>query len=685
MGGVRDGRTVIHFLSVARALSVPLLRDVARDGLSPYLAQHVDNPVQWWLWGEDALAEATRRDCPIFLSVGYAACHWCHVMAHESFQDVALATQLNKGFVAIKVDREERPDLDQLYMAATQLIGGHGGWPMSVFLLPDGRPFTAGTYYPPVDRHGQVGFGTLLSAVGTAWRQRRADVDAQARAVHDSLSREIAFIEHLAPRAEPLDLESIRRALAAEITTTTDADGGSSAPRFPRPSYVEALLASGDADARDTAKRILSVISRRGLFDHLGGGFARYSVDAKWHVPHFEKMLSDQALLARTYFVAARLNENFAPFADVARRTVQFVYDNLRVNAGYAASLDADAGGVEGSHITWTPHDVDAVLRNASLERFTDEVLARYTITGGGDIEGASVPRLAENAAFTPSTVLEPAIDVLSVARQARPQPTRDDKVILEWNAMFARALFASRDEALVRDAMGLLESLATSHFQRGHWWRTESCRDYATAADVAWLTDAYVDAFEVAGDDAWLTRAYDAASYLIEHYWDGPVPSARSPHEGGGVFSTSDQCVDLFTRPKEIFDGATPSSHAVATSALARLALCRGDQDLMVIAERLVELGAELIATHPRAVVDLVAAASVVNGLEVVIPGESNALSDHVRSLPMLRGVIITGSGTSPLLVGRQEGLAYVCHAGSCERPVASVAELANLLSEAQ
>ncbi len=659
---------------------MPLLRDVSRAGLSPYLAQHVDNPVQWWLWGEDALAEATRRDCPIFLSIGYAACHWCHVMAHESFEDVNLATRLNEGFVAIKVDREERPDLDQLYMAATQIVNGHGGWPMSVFLLPDGRPFTAGTYYPPVDRHGQVGFGTLLDAVSTAWRTRRGDVDVQARALQESLSREIAFIEHLAPRPEPLDLELIRRTLAAEITLATDADGGTSSPRFPRPSYVDALFASPDPAELEAAKRILSVMSRRGLFDHLSGGFARYSVDAQWRVPHFEKMLSDQALLARTYFMAAR-HDGFAAFAEVARRTVQFVFDNLRVDAGYAASLDADAGGVEGSHITWTPQSVQTVLRDAGLGEFTNDILARYTITEDGDIEGANVPRLSQDAPFTPPLELEPAIEVLSRARQSRPQPSRDDKVILEWNAMFARALFASRDEDLTRDAMVLLESLEATHFQRGHWWRTESCRDYATACDMAWLCDAYVDAFEVAGEDTWLTRAYDAASYLIEHYWDGPVPSARSPHEGGGIYSTSDQCADIFARPKEIFDGATPSSHAVTTSALARLALCRGDQELMVIAERLVELGAELIATHPRAVVDLVAAAGLVNGVEVVVPGGANALSDHVRSLPMLRGVVITGSGGSPLLVGRQEGLAYVCHAGSCERPVATVAELRDLL----
>jgi hypothetical protein len=602
-------------------------------------------------------------------------------MAHESFEDPTLAALLNENFVAIKVDREERPDLDQLYMAATQLIDGHGGWPMSVFLLPDGRPFTAGTYYPPVDRHGQVGFGTLLSAVSTAWRTRRGDVDSQARAVEESLSREIAFVEHLAPRTTPLDLANIRVALALEIAESTDADGGESAPRFPRPSFVDALLADANDTSRDAARRILRAMSRRGLFDHLGGGFARYSVDAQWHVPHFEKMLSDQALLARTYFLAARESEDFAPFAEVARRTVRFVQEELRATAGYATSLDADAAGVEGSHITWTVGEVQFALREAGLDSDLEQVLTRLTIRAPGDLEGRSVPRLADDADFTPPRALLQALDALEASRRRRPQPTRDDKVILEWNAMFARALFASRDPAMISDSMALLVSLESTHFQRGHWWRTESNRDYATAADVAWLIDAYVDAYEIAGDDAWLTRAYDAASYLVEHYWDGPVATARSPHDGGGVFSTSDQCVDLFTRPKEIFDGATPSSHAVATRALARVALCRGDQNLMAIAARLVQIGAELLATHPRAVPDLVAAAGLVNGLEVVIPGEANALSDHVRSLPMLRGVVITGSGSSPLLAGREAGLAYVCTAGSCQRPVGTVDELTVVL----
>ncbi len=660
---------------------MPRLSQLPRDALSPYLAQHRDNPVDWWTWGGDALAEAARRDCPILLSVGYAACHWCHVMAHESFEDPVIAGILNEHFVAVKVDREERPDLDQLYMAATQLIAGHGGWPMTVFLLPDGRPFTAGTYYPPVERHGQVGFATLLDAIARAWTDRRSEVEAQARALQSALAREVAFVEYLAPRAEALDLASIRHELGRDIAGATDADGGQSAPRFPRPSYVDALYAAGDAASVAAARRVLDAMSRGGLFDHLAGGFARYSVDARWRVPHFEKMLSDQALLARCYFRAARREGPTSPYAAVARRTVDFVRRELRVADGFAASLDADAAGVEGSHVTWTRAEVVSVLHDAGLDRDAPALLRRLCIGPPGDLDGRSVPRLDPESPFIAPAPLAPALDALLIARQRRAQPTRDTKVILEWNAMFATALFASRDEELVAEALALVASLGESHYHQGQWWRTESRRDLATAADVAWLLDAMVDAFEATGDDRWLARAEEVARYLVEHYWDGPVPSSRDPRVGAGVVATSDLCTDLFTRPKDVFDGATPSSHAVATRSLARLALCRGDQDLMALAERLVDLAGELLATHPRAVVDLVEAAGFVEGVEVVVPGEPNELSRAVRSIPMLRGVLISGDGSSPLLHGREPGLAYVCERGVCQRPVGSVAELMALL----
>ncbi len=661
---------------------MPLLRDVKDQLGSAYLLDHVDNPVEWRTWSEATLFEADRLDRPIFLSVGYAACHWCHVMAHESFEDERIAAYLNEHFVPIKVDREERPDVDALYMAATQLVSGHGGWPMSVFLLPDGRPFMAGTYYPPVDRGGHVGFARLLEALHDAWVNQRSLIEDQAEELSRSLAREVHFIDYLTPVEDAIDLRAVRERLREELLDRVDAEGGfGAAPKFPRPSYVEALLHFEDATSRDAVARTLDAMSRRGLYDHFGGGFARYSTDATWHVPHFEKMLSDQALLARCYLDAALVFENEA-WRAVALDTLGFVVRDLSVEGGFASSLDADAHGVEGSHVTWTPEEVRQVLGDHGLEDLLGASLRRWRIEREGAFEGRSIPRLAEGEAFLTPSPLDPARRALIAARASRVQPARDEKVILEWNAMAASALLRSGEPAFEARGLALLASLSRTHYRDDTWWRTERLEAHASASDVAWFIDALVDAFELSGDSNWLDDAVKVADFFLSHYWDGEVPTAADPTLGGGVFSQSDLVVDLRTRPKEIFDGATPSAHAVATRALARLALCRGDSELLVVAQRLVTLAAGLLVTHPSAVPDLVAAAGyALDGVEVVIPGDPGALARHVRSLAMPRTVLITGRGDSPLLSGRDEGLAYVCRGGVCERPVASGEELDTLL----
>jgi hypothetical protein len=658
---------------------MPLLRDV-RDHLgSSYLLDHADNPVAWHTWSDDTLDEATRVDRPIFLSIGYAACHWCHVMAHESFEDPDVAALLNEYFIPIKVDREERPDIDALYMAATQLVSGHGGWPMSVFLFPDGRPFMAGTYYPPVERYGQPSFTALLTAMHDAWASRRDEVERQADELARAMSREVSFIDHLTPFSDTLDLAASRRRLRDELVERVDVDGGfGDAPKFPRPSYIEALLAFSDVGACSAVERTLEAMSRRGLYDHLRGGFARYSVDGEWHVPHFEKMLSDQALLARAYLRAARAMPGHVEWRDVALHTIDFVLSDLAVENGYASALDADAGGVEGSHVTWTPQEVATALQADELEVDLAAALRRWRITGPGEFEGRSIPRLADHEPFTTPNGLLGARDALRRARELRVQPSRDEKVILEWNAMFASALLQSGVADYVDRGTDLLTFLHRTHFADGVWWRTQSLTAYAGASDVAWMIDASIDAYEVTGEDTWLRDAAHCASYLLAHYWDGTVPTSRLAHEGGGLFSISDLVTDLSTRPKEIFDGATPSSHAVACRALARLALCRGDDETLVVAQRLVELAGSLLVNHPGAVPDLVEAAGfALDGVEVVVPGPENDLSRLVRSRHLPRAVLVTGSGTSALLARRHAGLAYVCRAGVCQLPVASVEEL--------
>jgi uncharacterized protein YyaL (SSP411 family) len=654
---------------------MPLLRDLRHELGSSYLLDHVDNPVSWRTWSQDTLDEAVRSDRPIFLSVGYAACHWCHVMAHESFEDDGIARLLNEYFIPVKVDREERPDVDALYIAATQLVAGHGGWPMSVFLLPNGKPFMAGTYYPPTDRGGQVGFGRLLLGLHDAWVNQRELVERQAGELASALSREVHFVDHLAPFDETLDLAAIRQHLREELIGQVDADGGfGTAPKFPRPSFVEALLEFDDPEARAAVTRTLDSMSRRGLYDHLEGGFARYSVDANWHVPHFEKMLSDQALLARC-FLRASLTLGRPDWREVALDTLDFVARDLRRDDGYASSLDADAGGVEGSHVTWTRGEVEEALEESGQRDLLNDALARWRIETPGEFEGRSIPRLRDGEPFTTPPTLALAHAALVKRRGSRVQPSRDEKVILEWNAMIATAFLRSGVHEVETLGIDLLRSLATSHFTNDTWWRTERRQAHATASDVAWLGDAMIDAFELTGDDEWLHAANDVARYVIDHYWDGPVPTTTSPHDGAGVFSQSDLVSDLSTRPKEIFDGATPSAHAVSTRALARVALCGGDHQLLVVAQRLVELAGSLLVSHPSAAPDLVAAAGyALEGVEVVIPGVPGDWAHHVRSMAMPRTVLITGSGTSPLLSGREKGLAYVCRGGVCALPVSSL-----------
>ncbi len=661
----------------------PRLRDDPDALGSLYLRQHLDNPVDWWAWGEDALAEARRLDRPVFLSVGYAACHWCHVMAHESFEDPDVARVLNERFVPIKVDREERPDVDALYMAAVQLSSGHGGWPMSVFALGDGRPFLAGTYYPPRDRGGLVGFGRLLAAVSQAWSEQRPLVEAQADELAGALEREVRLTDHLSPSTDLIDLAAARRGLRDALVERADHDGGfGPAPRFPRPSYLRALFEFDDPLARAALTDALEAMARRGLYDHLDGGFARYSVDAAWHVPHFEKMLSDQALLARCYLEASRVAAR-DQWRQVGLATLDFVERALRTPAGYAAALDADAAGLEGGHVTWTPGEVREALSGEPPD-VVEAALARWTIIAPGDLEGRSVPRLGDGEPFATPPALEHAARLLAEARAQRPQPARDDKVVLEWNAYLAQALLAAGSEPYHSRALELLEGLSRTHLAGGRWWRTQHRRVAATAADLAALAEAHLDAFEATGDDRWRTRARTVAEALLDRHWEGPRPSAREPELGAGVTTPDRDTRDLLARPKDVLDGATPSAHALATRSLARLALVDADPDRLAVAQRLVALAGALLE-HPLAVPDLIEAAGfALEGVEVAVPGDEVALTRHLRSRVVPRTVVITGGGGSPLLAGRRAGWAYVCRAGVCAAPVENPVDLDAALAEA-
>jgi uncharacterized protein YyaL (SSP411 family) len=655
-----------------------------RDAHSAYLRQHAENPVDWWEWSPEAFEEARRRDVPIFLSVGYAACHWCHVMAHESFENEEIAAYVNQHFVAIKVDREERPDVDSIYMSATQAVSGHGGWPMSVFLQPDGRAFMAGTYYPPVDRQGHPGFLRLLQAMHDGWENQRPLINRQTEEIARAVEQELSVLDRLQP-ATSSSLQEGLDVLESNLIAACDQFGGfSRAPKFPRPSYIAALL---DRLHHEPVKAVvtltLDAMSRRGLYDHLRGGFARYSVDAQWHVPHFEKMLSDQALLALVYLRADRAMGGGTPWRAVALDTLEFVRNDLRLPRGFASSLDADSNGEEGAHTTWTPEEVAAALDAAGLHDLIEATLYRYELHGDATFEGRYIPQLAPGVPFATPTEFVPVRAALSAVRAQRPQPGRDEKVILEWNAMTAVALFETFEPTLVTDALQLLDDLTASHHVEGVWYRTDGRTSHATAADLAWFATALTSAFEATAEDGFLDRSKAVAEYLLEHHWEGDIPSPVSPHAGSGILSSSKSQSDLPWRARDVFDGATPSGYATATMAFARLAKLTGEERFLVIAERLIGLARPLITEHPTAVPDLLEAALFhEQGLEVVIPGPPGQLLEEARRMFIPHGILVHGGGNSPLLQSRTVGLAYVCRDNSCQTPVDSPVELRRQLA---
>jgi uncharacterized protein len=660
---------------------------------SLYLRQHADNPVDWWPWSDAAFDEARRRDVPVFLSIGYAACHWCHVMAHECFEDPTLAALINELTVPIKVDREERPDVDALYMAATQAMTGHGGWPMTVLLTADAKPFFAGTYFPPASRHGQPGLGEVLGSVADVWTTRRGDVLAQADRLTEAVTAEASLPDTLAPTSSPPSagarLDELVAALAARFDPV-DA-GFSPAPKFPHPSWIEACLVSwqttGDDGARAMATATLDAMARGGLFDHLAGGFARYSVDGSWHVPHFEKMLSDQALLARVYLRAASWCDE-PVYALVARRTLDFVLDAMHVEDGFSSSLDADAGGVEGAHVVLTAPIVRDVLDGAGLGALAAQTIARYQLQEHGDVEGGCVPRLAADADFAGTTEDDAVRAALLMRRAAGPQPSLDDKVLLEWNAMFASVLAEAAwrlgDHTYGAQARALVDSLHRTHRDGDRWLRRSGPdAPLATSSDVAWLLDAHVSLFELDGDVDDLDGAKQLADDLIAGYWDGERPSRDAPDVGRGLFQSHRDATGLLVRAKDVLDGAVPSGSSAASVGLARLGQLTGDEDVLAVAERLVALGDPLLEVQPTAAVTLLEASwRLEHAVELAVPGEAAEILSAARRHAPPWCVLAFGAGPLELLDGRESDTLYVCRRSTCGAPVRDMASVAGALA---
>jgi uncharacterized protein len=635
---------------------------------SPYLRQHRANPVDWYPWGEEAFARAASEDRPVLLSVGYAACHWCHVMAHESFEDAEVAKVMNELFVNIKVDREERPDVDAIYMDAVQALTGRGGWPMTVFLTPEGRPFYGGTYYP------REGFLQLLAAIDDAWRNRRPEVQASAGQLVEALDR----TARLAAPEEPPGLEHLNAALQ-QLASSFDAEWGGfgRAPKFPQTMNLELVLRAHVAGAGQGALEVvtttLDAMDSGGIYDHLGGGFARYSVDDRWLVPHFEKMLYDQALLTQLYLHAWQVSGE-ARYRQVVEETVAYVLRDLRhATGGFFSSEDADSEGEEGRFYVWTPAEITEVL-GADL---APTAIDWYGVTEAGNFEGHNILHRPVRGDLVRPAPVEAARLGLFEARAKRVRPGLDDKVLTEWNALMLASL-AEAAAALSRtdwtDAARANAEFLLAHLRRadGRWsrsWQADGgARHDALAADHAALIEAFLALAAATGEARWVDEARAVADTLLDHFWD---PS------NGGVFTTADDGEQLIVRQKDLLDNATPSANSLAATGLYRLGALTGEQRYRYQADQILQLVGGVVGGAPTAFGRLLAALDMRRaGLtEIAVVGDRPDLvaAVHARYLP--NAVFAWGEPfDSPLWEARAAGLAYVCRDYVCQAPTDTV-----------
>ncbi|MGY1727556.1 thioredoxin domain-containing protein [Geodermatophilus sp. SYSU D01062] len=653
---------------------------------SPYLLQHADNPVDWREWGEEAFAEARERDVPVLVSVGYAACHWCHVMAHESFEDEATAAQMNAGFVCVKVDREERPDVDSVYMTATQALTGSGGWPMTVFTTPDGRPFYCGTYYPPRPAGGVPAFRQVLAAVSEAWTQRREQLEEAGTRIAEGISRRL----DLGPPT-PLSAADLDGAAAAVAADHDDRHGGfGGAPKFPPSMLLEFLLRhaarSGDARSLEVARRTLEAMARGGIHDQLAGGFARYSVDARWVVPHFEKMLYDNALLLRVYLHLWRATgEEWA--RRVADATAAFLVRDLGTpEGGFASALDADTDGVEGLTYVWTPAQLTEVLGDDD-GRWAAELFA---VTERGTFEhGTSTLQLLRDPGDDPEDAARftSVRERLLAARARRPQPARDDKVVTAWNGLAIAALaehgVLTGAPASVEAARRAAELLADVHRVDGRLRRAS--RDGVAGAPAAVLEDhgdlaeGLLALHQATGEGRWLEWAGDLLDVVAEQFLDAD-----------GWHDTAADAEALVHRPFDPADGPTPAGVAAAAGAFVTYAALAGSPRHRELGEAATGQLGVLVRRAPRAAgwAAAVGEALLAGPLEVAVSGpagpERDALAAVARGSTSPGAVVVVGEPDAPgvpLLADRPavggRPAAYVCRGFVCSAPVTGVSAL--------
>ncbi len=661
------------------------------DETSPYLRQHRENPVDWYPWGPEAFTAAQERNVPILLSVGYSACHWCHVMAHECFEDEEVAGRMNELFVNVKVDREERPDVDAVYMDAVQAMTGRGGWPMTVFMTPDREPFYGGAYFPKPQ------FLALMTAIDDVYRNRPADVRQNVTALVTALDKTARIV----PTDDMPDVSHLNAAVQG-LGRAFDPEWGGfgGAPKFPSTFNLELMLRAYMTTAADAPKNIvtttLDAMASGGMYDHIGGGFARYSVDREWLVPHFEKMLYDQALLCKIYLHG--LNVIGAPqWRQIVEETVAYVLTTLRhPDGGFFSAEDADSPdehghGVEGLFHTWTPAEARRALNDGDPDidpDIVEQTLAWFGITADGNFEGRSIPnRLDARGAPARPPEIERARQLLFAAREQRRRPGLDDKVLTEWNALFLAALAEAgasmhrQDwlDAAVANAEFLLREL---RLPNGRWlrsWQADGdpqARHHALAADHAALVDAFTRLAEATGEARWIDEATRTADTMLEWFWD-PV--------NGGLYTTAEDAEALVVRQKDLTDNATPSANSMAAIALYRLAALTGELRFRHHADRILQLIRGLLDdtagmySHALLAVELRQRGIT----EVAIVGDRPDLVRLAQSIWRPDTVLAWGEPyDSPLWQGRQEGFAYVCRDYACQAPQDTTQGLAEALT---
>ncbi len=663
---------------------------------SPYLLQHAQNPVDWFPWGPEAFAKARAEGKPLFLSIGYSACHWCHVMERESFESPAIASLMNENFVNVKVDREERPDVDQIYMAAVQALSGHGGWPTSVFLTPEGEPFFGGTYYPPADSRGMPGFPRVLQAVRRAWDDRRDEVAATAAELAGQI-RKMGDLPRTAGALGPALLDKAAQALGRIFDPGHGGFGN--APKFPHPMDLKVLLReharTGDVHALHMARHTLEKMARGGMYDHLGGGFARYSTDEKWLVPHFEKMLYDNALLASAYIEAYQLTGS-AELATVARETLDYVIGRMTDPlGGFDSAEDADSEGEEGKFAVWSLAEVRSILGADRASAFA----AVYDVSERGNWEGSNIlnlpvpidhaaRRLGRDPADLAADLAEDRAKLLA-ARDRRIPPGKDTKVLASWNglmiAAMAEAGHALGDDRYIdaaRKAAGfLLDTMVKPDGRLLHAYKDGRARFDAYLDDYANLADGLTRLYEATGEPRWIDAALALCGVMVDEFADA---------EGGGFYFTSRDHEALIARTKDVQDNATPSGNAMAATALVRLAALTGRDDLEAAGRSALEAARPVMERWPTAAGQALIALDFLLGptREIAVIGGSDP-AEMRAALGAIGGRFLPRKVVAPLPEGPPPSAvalladrpavggkvtAYICERFGCQAPAAGI-----------